>query len=319
MIESEKPSLSLDQINLFLESDHKAPILKLNPMSGGFWSSAYSYEVNSKEYVLRLSEMAEGYAIDAAAMQFISTSLPIPIVEKTGTVFGLNYSVSHRHHGQFIETLSTRQSDKFAGAMSALLQAMRSISPQDNPKVEWYKTQATSDICWHDWLLAGLSDSPDDHTAGWRSKIAKVPKLNQLFENCERRIHELLLFCPERRDLVHGDLLHQNVLVSDTAPEVTAIFSWKCSVLGDFLFDVAWCTFWSEWHPVIVEADMWQQTFLAKDLTLADLENASKRHHCYELQIAASHIGWFTWTEDAENLNKLVELTIRKLAQGPKS
>ena len=45
--------------------------------------------------------------------------------------------------------------------------------------------------------------------------------------------------CPERRDLVHGDLLHGNVLVSPDARRVQAVLSWKCSVRGDFLFDAA--------------------------------------------------------------------------------
>src|ERR1700756_4331826 len=61
--------------------------------------------------------------------------------------------------------------------------------------------------------------------------------------------------CPERRDLVHGHLLHGNVLVNPDAGRVEAVLSWKCSVRGDFLFDAAWCSFWAPWHPGIAAGD----------------------------------------------------------------
>ena len=51
------------------------------------------------------------------------------------------------------------------------------------------------------------------------------------------RVRTLVDACPERRDLVHGDLLHGNVLVSPDARRVEAVLSWKCSVRGDFLYD----------------------------------------------------------------------------------
>jgi aminoglycoside phosphotransferase (APT) family kinase protein len=40
--------------------------------------------------------------------------------------------------------------------------------------------------------------------------------------------------------VLHGDLLHGNVLNSQDAKRITAVFSWKCSQRGDFLFDTAW-------------------------------------------------------------------------------
>jgi hypothetical protein len=61
--------------------------------------------------------------------------------------------------------------------------------------------------------------------------------------------------CPERRDLVHGDLLYGNVLVSLDARRVEAVLSWKCSVRGDFLFDAAWCSFWAPFHPGVAATD----------------------------------------------------------------
>ena len=46
-------------------------------------------------------------------------------------------------------------------------------------------------------------------------------------------------------------------MLTDDLRAASAVFSWKCSVLGDYLFDVAWCTFWSAWHLGIAAIDLW--------------------------------------------------------------
>ena len=172
-------------------------------------------------------------------------------------------------------------------------------------------------MTWRAWLRAGLVDDPDARVSRWRATLVSNPRVDALFKACESRIEELLPACPERRDLIHGDLLHQNVLVADHATHVTAIFSWKCSARGDFLFDVAWCTFWGAWHPSIAAADIWRRTLAAPDLGEGDLIDAPVRHHCYELQIAASHLGWNAWTGDDQGLVAVADAAERTFERGP--
>ncbi len=318
MKESEKPQVDALLLEEFLGAEHGTAIIELLPLEGGFWSSAYSYSADGQDYVLRLGHSAEGYRIDAAAVQFSSSALPIPVIIKNGKTQELHFSISRRHYGHFIEAIPEQEASRFSEAMSKLLMALRSASSTGRQQVIWHQKDATI-LTWQDWLLSGLVDDPTSHVGGWRAHVAADEPLNQLFEQCEREIHALLPYCPERRDLIHGDLLHQNVLVSRDANEVSAVFSWKCSVLGDFLFDVAWCTLWAEWHPVIEKSDLWNRTLLADDLDSVDLENAAIRNRCYELQIAASHIGWFTWTGDEQNLLKMRKVIEKKLAHGPLS
>ena len=44
--------------------------------------------------------------------------------------------------------------------------------------------------------------------------------------------------------MVHGDLLNRNVLVAPDGSRLTAVFDSGCSTYGDFLYEVAWFTFW---------------------------------------------------------------------------
>ena len=125
--------------------------------------------------------------------------------------------------------------------------------------------------------------------------------------------------CPERRDLVHGDLLHGNVLLSPSADRVEAVFSWKCSVRGDFLYDAAWCTFWAPWHKGVAATDPLSGV-IASPIVRAEsgaLIDASLRHHCYELQIGFTHLGWNIWTDNQVDLAATVRRLGDVLERGP--
>ena len=90
------------------------------------------------------------------------------------------------------------------------------------------------------------------------------------------------------------------MLVSEDASTVTGVFSWKRSVRGDFLYDTAYCTFFSPWYPGVGAADPWAVTL--STLTPEQRRDAGARHHCYELTIGASHLGGYLWTNDEQNL-----------------
>lgn len=308
---------SIEQVENWLTHYHNAEIRELASLSGGFWSSAFSYRIGTQDYVFRLSDMAEGFAIDKAAMRFTNPKLPIPKVIETGKALGFNYAISERHYGRFIETTTANEGSIVGKTLEALLAELRAIPTSKNDPVIWHDSAGSTTITWHRWLKNGLADNPNSLVSGWRSKLAEHAEIDNLFIACESRIHELLTVCPERRDLIHGDLLHQNVLVSKDASQVTAVFSWKCSAFGDFLYDVAWCTFWSDWHPGIAASDIWNRTLSANDLTEDDLVNAALRHHCYELQIGTSHLGWNVWVGNKKELETLAHVLKHKLEEGP--
>ncbi|MCB0131316.1 MAG: phosphotransferase [Caldilineaceae bacterium] len=310
---------SIAQVSAWLTERHNAEIRDLMSLTGGFWSSAFAYRVGAQELVLRLSDMAEGFAIDAAAMRFNSPGLPVPKVIATGKALGLNYAISERHYGRFIETTAAEEGPAVGRLLAALLAKMRAVPTSADDPVSWHDPAGSANLSWRDWVAGGLVDNPDGQVRGWRVKLAEDPTIDQLFRTCEARIHELLPRCPDRRDLIHGDLLHQNVLVAEDVSQVTAVFSWKCSAYGDFLYDVAWCTFWRDWHPGIAASRIWERTLDAQDLTEADLVDASLRHHCYELQIGTSHLGWNAWTGNQEDLKAVARVLERTLAQGPRT
>jgi aminoglycoside phosphotransferase (APT) family kinase protein len=162
-------------------------------------------------------------------------------------------------------------------------------------------------------------DDPNPEVHDWRAALTVQSEADRIFRACEARVRDLIEACPERRDLVHGDLLHANVLVAEDASRPSAVFSWKCSVRGDFLFDVAWCTFWSPWYPGIAAADPWSH--IRQEPSVRDdadaWVDAPMRHHCYELHIGATHLGWNAWVGDFQALQKVAGHLTEVLERGP--
>ncbi len=313
-----KTTHDLDDVAAFLTGLHGTTVSDLEPLTGGFWSSAFGYEAGGRELVLRLGNIREGFEMDRAAYAFSGPDLPVPEVLDIGEAFGGAYAISVRHHGRFLQEFEPDEAEVVGATLADLLAALRRVPAEPGASTVWYDPEgAARNATWHDRVRDGLVDDPRNLVSGWRATIAADGELEHLFTACERRIGELLDACPERRDLVHGDLLYSNVLLTEDASTVTGVFSWKCSMRGDFLYDTALCTFWGPWHPGIAAADVFTRVLSSPDLSAADRADAALRHHCYELQIGAHHLGWDVWTGDAATLAKVAGHTAMILERGP--
>lgn len=250
--------------------------------------------------MLRLGTIPEGFEADRAAMTFSGPDLPVPTVVVIGQAFGVGYAISERHFGRFLEDVRAEESPRSSPMLGSLLRALRAIDERPDISVSGKPADLAPQDSWRNHLLAQLVDDGTSRRAGWRATLRQDPQLERLFRACEARVTELLEACPERRHVVHGDLLYQNVLVSEDASTVTGVFSWKCSVRGDFLYDTACCTFFSPWYAGVGAADPWAATL--STLTPDETRDAGARHHCYELTIGASHLGGYLFTNDDQNL-----------------
>ena len=191
------------------------------------------------------------------AMAFAGPELPVPEVRDVGTnPSGRAYAISVRHHGRFLEDTPVEQAGAIAPALTRLLVALYRVPADPDAPVVSAARPGPPAGSWQEYLTDGLADDPGKLVHGWSAVLAADPELAALSAAAAGRVRAWMNACPERRNLVHGDLLHGNVLVSPDARRVEAVFSWKCSVRGDFLFDGALpVDFWAPWHPGIAAAD----------------------------------------------------------------
>ncbi len=295
---------SIPAVAQFLRAHHGADPTEPEVLRGGYWSAAYGYRIGDDELVLRISDRPDGFRDDELAMRYRSPALPVPEVLAIGEAFDRWFAISRRHHGRFLEEVGSDEADVLGPTVVELLASLRAVTdaPDDSEP-------------WHDWLLAGITDKPDRHTAGWWPRIAADPTAERTFRAVDHRIRSLLDACPDRHELVHSDLLHQNVLVTPAADAVTAIFSWKCATWGDAIYDLAWCTFWGRWHESIAALDLWQR--VVPSLGKSEVTDVGVRHHVYELQIGATHLGWYATLGDDENLGWTLRQLDELLESGP--
>jgi aminoglycoside phosphotransferase (APT) family kinase protein len=155
---------------------------------------------------------------------------------------------------------------------------------------------------WGAQLLAALEDRPDERVSGWTATLAAFPDLDELFGEAKARFVEMLALCPTRGNLIHSDLLNRNVLVAENARELTAVFDWSCQRRGDFLYDVAWLTFWAPWHPGLAAVDIRTEARKHYDAIGVSVPGFDQRLACYELHIGLEHLAYNAFTHDYAEL-----------------
>jgi aminoglycoside phosphotransferase (APT) family kinase protein len=292
---------------------------ELQPLGGGSWSSAYAFSHAGHALVVRFGPSKDWFEADRAALSFSSPELPVPEVLEVGDAFDGAYAISVRHYGTNLEDVRPDQSDVAGPMLASLLGALFRVPKSPDLPVGWHGRPPRNGLSWRAWLCDRFADDPAQPVHGWRATLSAQSDLDRIFRACEARVRGLAGACPERRDLVHGDLLHANVLVTEDASHPNAVFSWKNSVRGDFLFDTAWCTFCSIWYPGIAAIDLWHmihQEPSIKDDADAWVD-APLRHHCYELGIGLGALGWNAWTGDAHTLQQTAAHLAEVLEQGP--
>ena len=67
----------------------------------------------------------------------------------------------------------------------------------------------------------------------------------------------------------------------------------------------------------VAAIDVWKLAQAATDLSANDLSDAEWRHHCYELHIGCTHLGWNAWTNNTEELLAVARRLELVLERGP--
>lgn len=294
-----------EEVAAFLTRHSGGTPSDLVPLPGGKWSAAWGYRAGGEELVVRFGRERSWYEADRMAMAFGGPELPVPRVREVGIApSGQAYAISERHHGQFLEDTPVDRAGAVAPTLTRLLVALFRVPASPGTPIRWHPAGAPV-RSWREFVLGQLVDEP---------------KLGALSTAVCDRVRTLIAACPERRDLIHGDLLHGNVLVSPDYRRIEAVLSWKRSVRGDFLYDAAWCSVWGPvFYPGIAAIDplsaLLEDPVVRSDPTA--LLDAAVRHHCYELQIGLTHLASNLRTWKQHHLTATADLLADLLERGP--
>ena len=165
-----------------------------------------------------------------------------------GEAFDGFFAISERAFGAYMDGLDGADMRRLLPSLFAALDGARVADVSDSTGFGiWRGDGNAPHPTWREALLDIANDRPTNRTHGWRARLEVFQSARSAFDVCLNRLHALVEACPEARHVVHSDLLHFNVLVD--ADRITAVFDWGSSLYGDFVFDVAWFTFWQPWYP----------------------------------------------------------------------
>jgi hygromycin-B 4-O-kinase len=284
----------------------------VSELGAGDWSRAFSFRLDDRDLVVRFGRHLEDFTKDQKAVAFARLELPVPTVLEVGEALGGFYAISERHFGAFLETLDERQWRNLLPALLRALDALREIQPPGRG-VEWASEDVSAPLTWRQWLVASLEDHPGERVGGWRARLKETAEIEDVFVSGERAMRSLLGACPEVRHVLHRDLLNRNVLVADDASRLEAVFDWGCSLAGDFLYEVAWCTFWAPWHPALDALDFHRVIEEHYEAIGLSVEHFDQRLACYELQIGLEHLAYAAFIGREDDLCAVARRTVQIL------
>lgn len=235
-----KTKIEETKVRAFLEGKFDGEITGLEPIAAGEISQCFFFEANGEQYVIRVNKKNEGFKKDAyAAEHFGGVAVPIPESIEVGELGNeLSYSINKRVPGTTVDRVNPEVKVAIVPAVISTLDAIHSTPVTQNGYGDWDENGTGKNKSWNEYLSA-------HHGNFFKGKDKEMPSPffeRDVFERLALKYKSLIPSCPEIRQLVHGDYGFNNAL-SD-GQTITGVIDWEHSKYGDFLYDVAWLSFW---------------------------------------------------------------------------
>jgi hygromycin-B 4-O-kinase len=285
-----------EDVAAFLDCD------SVEPIGHGEWSRAFFFQRAGRDLVARFSAFDDDFLKDQH-VERIARALPIPRVLEIGSAFGGYFAISERAYGSFIEERDLAGMQRLLPSLFAALDAVREV---DLTGTEGFGLWRGSDgqgphATWRDTLLGFATQPPSTRQFEWQAALARTPFAQQAFDCGYAALETLVDACPNERYLVHSDLLNFNVLVQ--ADRISAVLDWGASLYGDFVWDLAWFTFWQPWYAAWSTLDIRQAAVAHFAAIGLPVPNFDARLRCYELAIGLDGLAYQAYAGgSADNL-----------------
>lgn len=270
-------------------------------VGAGEWSQAYAFILDGDEAVIRFGQHGDDFAKDAFMGNIATTALPIPKVLEVGEALDGYFAVSERRHGEFLDALDGAQLRAVLPSLLTTLDAIREVDISASSGFGgWSPDRRGPHDGWADALLSIGEDRP--RLGSWRSALEQSPVGTESFGLGLARLRELAPALPDERQLIHGDLLNRNVLV--TGDEITAVFDWGNAMYGDALYEAAWFLYWWPWFPDWSQIDVRETLMRHWERHGSVFANLDERLLAYQLHIGLDHLAYTAGTNRRDDLRR---------------
>lgn len=270
-------------------------------LASGYWSTAYSFELEGRELVVRFGRRRDAFEKDRYAATLSSRGMPVPDVLEVGDAGGgYSYAVSVRARGRCLEELGAAAAPWLEPAVWRLFDALRSVPVPAGTAASCRGGWAQASTSWPDALVDAWS-GPRPLVKRLEDRLAAVPEVENVVRRAGSTIASIVArgCCPDVRHLIHGDLLSRNVLVDEPARAISAVLDWGEMRYGDFLFDVACVSFLARRVPALAATDFYESASAHFADLGVDTPHLRERLFCYELRFGTDRLlsyvpsGWW--------------------------
>lgn len=284
----------------FLKDNFSKDISDFTVINGGEGSQAYSFSTPDNHYIIRINRHTDaGFKKDEYAFKnFSSPHIPIPEIYKIGKIDeNLFFCISQKVPGKILDLLSPEET---AIINSKIFEVLDNIHDTDISNTTgfggWDINGNAKGKSWKNEILGVSVDTIGTADKAGLFESSFLEK--DFWDIAYSKLSELVTYCPEERFLVHSDFGFNNTL-SD-GKEITGVIDWENSSYGDFLYDIAWLSFWSKTN--------YQELYLehAKSRGV-DIPNYDKRMLCYKLFIGLGSLSFFAYSNQKDKYNKAKE------------
>jgi hygromycin-B 4-O-kinase len=299
-------AVRLDQAKQFLSARYSPE--QVAHLGAGEWSSAFVFDHHGRRLVARFGRHLEDFRKDQVAATSFGASLPIPPVLEIGEAFsGYFYAISEWAGGDPIDRLSEPVLRAAQPLLLDALDRIRSAPPPTGAGFGWWSSRGTAaHDSWREALLGIAEDEESPRLAGWRTFLRSRAECSRVFDTAAARLAELAGSCPDAvRCVIHADLTAGNVLFREGS--VSAVFDWGNSLVGDFLYDVAWLVFWSPWHPGLDAGWIISETRRRCAESGFDLSNWTERLHACQLHMALDSMAYNAFRRNELHMGRTIE------------
>ena len=295
-----KTKIDQEIVFSYIKNNFDNSIFDLEFINGGEMSQAFSFQTSKGNFVIRVNTSSRSFYKDQKAFElFGNKGIPIPKIIKIGRIDDVyHFAISEKAEGKHITDLSEEEYNKTLPSLLGIMDKIHSLDIEESKGFGKWNLEGNGIYdTWREFILA-VNEFQNKEDL-FRTSFLEV----DIWEKIYSEIKQLSEFCPEERFLVHGDYGNNNA-VSD-GEKVTGVFDWADSLCGDYLYDIAWITFWLKKPDRIKEIEDYYIT--------KNIPNFSQRLLCYKLRIGLGSLSFYAYSNQKDKYDSIKQRTLNLL------
>lgn len=292
-----KTKIDQEYVFSYLKNNFDNTTSNLEFINGGEMSQAFRFKTAQGNFVIRVNTDSRSFYKDKYAFEhFAYKEIPIPRIIKIGKIDDVyHFAISVKAEGKHITELTEEEYNRTLPSLLGIMDKIHNLDINDSVGFgKWNLEGVGYYTTWRDFLVS-VKEYPEN---GNFFEVTFLEK--DVWQKIYSKMEELMKFCPEERFLVHGDYGNNNA-VSD-GEKVTGVFDWAESSYGDFLYDIAWITFWLKKPERIKQIEDYYG--------VKNILNFEKRLLCYKLRIGLSSISFYAYSNQKDKYDSIKQRTL---------